>query len=121
MVHGNGRPRAYSSLIEHARPEPRPRNNEAVTPRPAVTEEQLATLQSRLEAMHAAQLLTDEELFSLEDCLADYFELKATYSVVTAEMLHANADAVKLLKLIVLSEGLGKDAAFARQARRKFM
>ena len=40
---------------------------------------------------------------------------------MTAEMLHANADAVKLLKLIVLSEGLGKDAAFARQARRKFM
>jgi len=107
--------------MELAQSELREEMEARLAPREAISAERLTALETRLEAMHAAQLLTDEELFSLEDCLADYFELKATYSVVTAEMLHANADAVKLLKLIVLSEGLAKDAAFARQARRKFM
>ena len=41
--------------------------------------------------------------------------------MVTAEVVHANAAASKVLKLVLLSEGLAKDAAFVRQARRKLM
>ena len=94
---------------------------ENLTPKEAISAERLTALEARLEALHAAQLLTDEELFSLEDCLADYIEVKASCGVLTTETMQTNAAAAKLLKLIVLSEGLGKDAAFARQARRKFM
>ena len=90
---------------------------EELTPRPAVTEEQLATLQSRLEAMHAAQLLTDEELFALEDICVDYIAL----GVVTAEMAGGNATASKLLQLVRVSEGVAADASFARQAKRRFV
>ena len=92
-----------------------------LSPKEAISAERLTALEARLEALHAARLLTDEELFSLEDCLADFFDLKAAYSVVTAEAVAASRGAAKLLKLLVLSEGLAKDATFARQARRKFM
>ena len=90
---------------------------EELTPRPAVTEEQLATLQSRLEAMHEAQLLTDEELFALEDICVDYIAL----GVVTAEMAGGNAAASKLLRLVRVSEGVAADASFARQAKHRFV
>ena len=90
---------------------------EELTPRPAVTEEQLATLQSRLEAMHAAQLLADEELFALEDICVDYIAL----GLVTAEMAGGNAAASKLLRLVRVSEGVAADASFARQAKRRFV
>ena len=90
---------------------------EELTPRPAVTEEQLATLQSRLEAMHAAQLLTDEELFALEDICVDFIAL----GLVTAEMAGGNAAASKLLQLVRVSEGVAADASFARQAKRRFV
>ena len=90
---------------------------EELTPRPAVTEEQLAALQSRLEAMHAAQLLTDEELFALEDICVDYIAL----GLVTAEMAGGNAAASKLLQLVRVSEGVAADASFGRQAKRRFV
>ena len=89
---------------------------EDLTPRPAVTEEQLTALQSRLETMHAAQLLTDDEVFALEDIVADFIAL----GLVTAEMASAHA-AAKLLQLVRLSEGIASDGSFARQARRKFV
>ena len=38
----------------------------ALAPTPAFTAEQLAAFQARLEAVHAAKLLTDEEFFALE-------------------------------------------------------
>eukprot|EP01043_Picozoa_sp_COSAG02_P099679 COSAG02_NODE_35784_length_463_cov_1.131868_1_plen_105_part_10 len=34
-------------------------------------EQQLPALQARIEALHAAQLLTDDELLSIEDVIAD--------------------------------------------------
>ena len=119
------------SKIEHQRLESKEQREEAkaekaaleakvealMTPRPAVTEEQLATLQSRLEAMHAAQLLTDEELFALEDICVDYIAL----GLVTAEMAGGNAAASKLLQLVRVSEGVAADASFARQAKRRFV
>eukprot|EP01045_Picozoa_sp_COSAG04_P016864 COSAG04_NODE_1445_length_6714_cov_1.982162_4_plen_258_part_00 len=92
-----------------------------LAPQEAISAERLTALAARLEALHAAQLLTDEELYALEDCLADFVDVRAAYSVVTVEVVHANASASKVLKLVLLSEGLAKDAAFVRQVRRKLM
>ena len=99
-----------------------------LTPAPAeelVSAEQLAALQARLESLHAAQLLTEEEFFALEDLCADFLEVQASASgVLTHELVYSNpafGEAAKLAQLIVVSEGLASDAGFARQARRKFV
>ena len=100
----------------------------ALTPAPpqeAVSAEQLAALQARLEAVHQANLLTEEELFALEDLCADYAELKTiSVGVMTKEMVLASLApeaAATLYKLVGVSEQIAGDAAFARQARRKFV
>ena len=96
-------------------------------PTPAITQEQLAALQSRIEGLHVAKLLADEELFALEDMVADYVELTMSVTdgrVITREMLYSLptvAAASNLDKLVGLSAAMVGDAAFARQARRKFM
>ena len=95
-------------------------------PAPATTDEQLAALQARVEGLHATKLLTDEELFALEDLVADYVELTAsvTDGVITKDMIYAMPTAgvaSKLDKLVGLSAAMAGDAAFARQVRRKFM
>ena len=77
----------------------------------------LAALQSRLEAIHAAKLLTDDELFALEDICADFIAL----GTVTEEVVAASGAAAKLLQLVRVSEGIRPDSGFARQARRKFV
>ena len=99
-----------------------------LTPAPAeelVSAEQLTALQARLDSLHAAQLLTDEEFFALEDLCADFLEVQASASgVLTHELVYSNpafGEAAKLAQLIVVSEGLASDAGFARQARRKFV
>ena len=98
------------------------RLREELQPTEAVSEGQLASLQARLDRLHAAELLGDEEVYALEDCVADFVEARAAYDVVTAEIVHANVEVMgKLHKLVALSEGLAQDAAFARQARRKFV
>ena len=54
--------------------------------------------------------------------LADYLELKSSVGVlITPEAIAANENAAKLVKLVGLSEGVVADAAFARQARRKYI
>jgi hypothetical protein len=95
-------------------------------PAPATTDERLAALQARVEGLHATKLLTDEELFALEDLVADYVELTAsvTDGVITKDMIYAMPTAgvaSKLDKLVGLSAAMAGDAAFARQARRKFL
>ena len=95
-------------------------------PAPAITNEQLAALQARIEGLHVTKLLTDDELFALEDLIADYVELTMSVAdgVITKDMIYALptvAAASKLDKLIGLSAAMAGDAAFARQARRKFM
>ena len=93
-------------------------------PRDVVSPEQLAALQARLERLHSAQLLADEELFALEDLCADYLEMQtAAGGVLTPEVAHSSpaSAAARLAKLVGVSEGLASDAAFARQARRKFV
>ena len=94
----------------------------------AITQEQLATLQARIEGLHTAKLLADEELFALEDMIADWVEVQASVvgQVVTELALYATAGqpfgvGVKVHKMIKISEVATGDAAFARQLRRKFV
>ena len=89
-------------------------------PQEAVSAERLSALQARLEAVHAAQLLSDDALHALEDIVADFFDLVASIGVVTTGMASAHSAASKLMKLAVLSERMTSDAAFARQCQRKF-
>ena len=99
-----------------------------LTPAPAqelISPEQLAVLQARLESLHAAQLLSDEEFFALEDLCADFLELQgSTVGVLSQDLVCSSAAygvAAKLAKMVVVSEGITSDAGFARQARRKFV
>ena len=101
-----------------------------LTPRPpaaAITLEKLAALQARVEALHAAELLADEERFALEDTIADWAEASASAAegrVITQTALHATpalGAGVAVHKMIKISEVATGDAAFARQLRRKFV
>ena len=94
-----------------------------LTPAVVVADGQVQALEARLEALHAAQLISDDELFVLEDCIADFLEAKATFGLelVTAEVASAHRAAGKVHKLVVLSEGVARDPTFARQLRRKFV
>ena len=79
-----------------------------------LSEQDLAALQSRVEALHAAQLLGDDELFCLEDAVADCIE--------ATPMAAASVPSVaKVIAIISLSQKMGGDAAFARQLRRKYV
>ena len=90
-------------------------------PQEVVSAQQVEVLGARLEALHAAQLLSDDELFAAEDSIADFIEAKASCGVVTMEFVNANRALGKAHKLVALSEGMPKDATFARQLRRKFV
>ena len=91
-------------------------------PADAISEGQLSSLQTRLQALHAAKLLSDDELYTLEDLTADYLEFRCSVGgVVTVAMTQVDESAGKLLKLVALSEGTVADATFARQARRKYV
>ena len=64
----------------------------------------------------------DDELHTLEDMVADFIEFEASLvGVATLDAMSADENAGKLRKLIALSEHLAADAAFARQARRKYV
>jgi Na+-translocating ferredoxin:NAD+ oxidoreductase RnfC subunit len=63
-------------------------------------DEQLVTLQARLEALHAAKLLGDAELYAVEDIVADGGDQVAA--------------------LLELSGRMVGDGAFSRQLRRKY-
>ena len=99
-----------------------------LTPAPAqelISSEQLTALQARLESLHAAQLLSDEEFFALEDLCGDFIELQgSTVGVLSQDLVCSSAAysvAARLAKVVGLSEGLASDAGFARQARRKLV
>eukprot|EP01052_Picozoa_sp_SAG31_P031399 SAG31_NODE_3321_length_4417_cov_2.056508_3_plen_92_part_00 len=83
--------------------------------------EQLEALQTRLEAMHAAHVLSEEELFCLEDIIGDFVATRPAVSVFSLEMAGCNLAATKLQQLMALSAGFVGDKAFARQARRRFV
>ena len=65
---------------------------------------QLPALQARLEALHTAKLLQDEELYVIEDAIADSEDVEEGGCVS---------------KLIALSAKMPSDRAFARQLRRR--
>lgn len=79
-----------------------------------VDEGQLAALQSRLQAMHAAKLLTDEELFSLEDAVVDCVEVLPTAGASAPEV-------EKIVKMLLVVAKVASDNMLARQLRRKFL
>ena len=80
-------------------------------------ETRIAVLGARLEAVHASKLLSDAELYTLEDVIADYIDCKSATVSASSEEIAAATD--RALRLAGLSEGLPKDGAFVRQARRK--
>ena len=84
---------------------------------PAISKQQIAALQARIESLRTQELLTDDELYALEDLCADYLAL----GLVTLDMAHMNEVALKVIAMNRVSEGQAGDAAFARQARRKFV
>ena len=104
-------------------------------PRPAaaaIDEQQIAALYTRLESLQASKLLTDGELSTVEDLIADWVEIQASMvdQVVTETMLYSYSSGARgatfmpgrqVHKLLKLSVALGKDAAFARQIRRKLL
>ena len=100
---------------------------EALTPVPptppeeVVTGAELAALQERIERLHATKLWKDEEMFAIEDTVSDFIEIKAQVGAVTQEIAQANPVAGAIKHLVALSGGMPNDAAFARQARRKFL
>ncbi len=91
-------------------------------PTEAVSQQQIVDIQARFEALHVAKMLTDEELYTLEDMVADYVEFESRAAApITLEIVHTNENASKLLTLIALSERLAADGAFSRQLRRKYL
>ena len=88
-------------------------------PKEAITDGQIQALEARLEVLHETKLLSDDALEQLEDILADFIALRASLAVVTMDHVVTNPVAGKVHQLVALSEGLGKDGVFARQARRK--
>jgi hypothetical protein len=82
-----------------------------------VSDGQLELLQTRLDALRQAKLLTDEEMDVLEDCVADYIDSRSSLNPTISEFV---AIAEKVKKMVGLSEAMGKDRMLARQLRRKY-
>ena len=73
----------------------------------------LCSVTARLETLHAASLISDTQLFALEDLIGDYLAAKPEPRELAAAM-------VKVQSLVALSEGMRRDAALARQLIRQF-
>ena len=82
------------------------------------TDDQLERLQERFDALHQAKLLTDDEIFALEDKLTDFIECRSSATVSPGEM---GAAAESVRKLVGICEAVSKDGMLARQLRRKFL
>ena len=80
----------------------------------AIDEDQLAALQSRLQSMHGAKLLTDDELFSLEDAIVDCIEVMPTAGASASEV-------ERVSRMLVVASKVPSDGTLARQLRRKLL
>jgi hypothetical protein len=109
--------RAELKQLRAALKQPDPHQSELAP----LTDAQLSALQKRLEGCHAQQLLKDNELWALEDLVADFVEIQAAVGVITKEILLAFEPAAKLHALSALSEKIFSDKAFARQVQRKIL
>ena len=76
-----------------------------------VSAAQLEAVQARVKQLHAAQLLSDDELHSVEDTVADCIMGMATGGMAASVVI----------QMVGLSEKMADDSAFARQLRRKFI
>ena len=88
-------------------------------PPAAIGEEQLAAFQVRIECLHAAKMLADEELCALEDLIANYVELTMSVPgrVITRDVIYALPDtdaAVKLDQLTGLSAAMAVQPSHGR-------
>jgi hypothetical protein len=96
--------------LEHQRHE-----NAKLRERALLREQALVVaLQSRVQALHATQLLADEELYCLEDLIADGCEVLAVDD-------GGDGGDDRVAQMLALSERMAADGAFARQLRRKFV
>ena len=71
----------------------------------------------RLQALHAAQLLTEAELGRVEDAIADAIAVME----VTPELPASDSYVGAVLKLLAFSKKIVGDVSFARQLRRHFV
>eukprot|EP01043_Picozoa_sp_COSAG02_P000790 COSAG02_NODE_16_length_56207_cov_9.816122_7_plen_285_part_00 len=79
-----------------------------------IDEDQISVLQSRLQSLHEAKHLTDDELFSLEDTIVDCIEVLPTTGASASEV-------DKVRKMLLVSSKVASDSTLARQLRRKFV
>jgi chromosome segregation ATPase len=93
--------------MERLREAARPRMAEQALP-----EARLEALQTRVHALHAAGLLKDEELYTIENDIADLIESRPT-------MLASHPMAQRVVKMALLSESMVVDGSFARQLQRR--
>jgi hypothetical protein len=80
----------------------------------AITEGQLEALQARLQSLHEAKLLSEDDLGRLEDTIADCIEV-----LPTADAHERSVE--RTVRMSQLSEKMAVDASLARQLRRKFV
>jgi hypothetical protein len=80
---------------------------------------EVSFVQLRLEALHNAKLLTDEEMFALEDMIADSFEDPDHEDEEGGGSRTVACE--KVSSLVTLSGCIASNPAFARQVRRKYV
>ena len=90
----------------------------AQIPQEAISKEQVETLTTQLEALHATQLLSDDELYVFEDI--GLCRERATIGSVMKEVVQTNKVVNKLHQLVVVSEAGPRDATLGPQLRCKF-
>lgn len=88
------------------------------TMRRRLREEQVSSLQSRLESLHSAKLLTEDEWYTMEDLIADSIE---EWEDECAEVGVSRGASSKVASLVTLSARMASDRTFARQVRRKYV
>ena len=83
-----------------------------------ISDAQLERLQARLDALHQAKLLTDDEMLVLEDKVADFIGCRLSMMVAPGE-IGAAAESVR--KLAGMCEGVTKDGMLVRLLRRQVL
>jgi hypothetical protein len=78
---------------------------------------QLAALQSRLDAMHASKLLSDDERDAVEDIIADN---AAGLIAAAGGGSEGEEEDARVSQMLALSSRMVADRAFARQLRRRY-
>ena len=84
----------------------------------SVSDAQLERLQGRLDALHQAKLLTDDEMTALEDKVADFIDCRASVMVAPRD-IGAASEIVR--KLVGMCEGVSKDGMLARELRNRYL